>query len=81
MSDDDSEGAVFGLSAMLLRTFAAEYMTALIGQPFEVGGTLLQVEYRPRRRVALARGLLDDGVPPIVPVQEDGDQLETVCLL
>lgn len=35
-----------------LQLFAAEYFTTALGMPFEVGKTLLQVEYRPRKRFA-----------------------------
>lgn len=30
--------------------FLSEYLTTAMGMPFEVGKTLLQIEYRPRRR-------------------------------
>lgn len=33
-----------------LQLFVAEYFTTALGMPFEVGKTLLQVEYRPRKR-------------------------------
>ncbi|ORX38935.1 mitochondrial carrier domain-containing protein [Kockovaella imperatae] len=36
----------------LLQIFAAEYFTTAVGMPFEVGKTLLQIEYRPRQRFA-----------------------------
>ncbi|EIW66968.1 hypothetical protein M231_03933 [Tremella mesenterica] len=35
-----------------LQLFATEYFTTALGMPFEVGKTLLQVEYRPRKRYA-----------------------------
>ena len=35
-----------------LQLFAAEYFTTALGMPFEVGKTLLQVEYRPRKKFA-----------------------------
>lgn len=73
--DDDNEAAL-SFASLFIKNFAAEYLTAMIGQPFEVGGTLLQVEYRPRKRIAQARGLVND-LPPI-NTQEDGDELETV---
>ena len=34
----------------ILQLFAAEYFTTALGIPFEVGKTLLQIEYRPRRK-------------------------------
>lgn len=33
-----------------IQMFAAEYFSTALGMPFEVGKTLLQIEYRPRRR-------------------------------
>ena len=33
-----------------LQLFATEYFTTALGMPFEVGKTLLQIEYRPRKR-------------------------------
>lgn len=33
-----------------IQLFAAEWFTTALGMPFEVGKTLLQVEYRPRKR-------------------------------
>lgn len=42
-----------GFSAYsLLMAFASEYLTTALGQPFEVGKTLLQVEWTPREDVA-----------------------------
>ena len=38
-----------------LQLFAAEYFTTALGMPFEVGKTLLQIEYRPRRRLVPAK--------------------------
>lgn len=35
-----------------LQLFAAEYFSTALGMPFEVGKTLLQIEYRPRRKFA-----------------------------
>ena len=33
-----------------IQLFVAEWFTTALGMPFEVGKTLLQVEYRPRKR-------------------------------
>jgi hypothetical protein len=33
-----------------LQLFTAEFFTTALGMPFEVGKTLLQIEYRPRKR-------------------------------
>jgi fusion and transport protein UGO1 len=35
-----------------LQLFTAEFFTTALGMPFEVGKTLLQIEYRPRKRFA-----------------------------
>lgn len=43
--DDDATGA-YGP----IQLFAAEYFSTALGMPFEVGKTLLQIEYRPRKR-------------------------------
>lgn len=48
---DDEPFTVYGVLAM----FASEYLTTALGMPFEVGKTLLQVEYKPKPGV-------DDGV-------------------
>lgn len=48
---DDEPFTVYGILAM----FASEYLTTALGMPFEVGKTLLQVEYKPKPGV-------DDGV-------------------
>lgn len=46
------DGRSFVESGMIgpIQLFAAEFFTTAIGMPFEVGKTLLQVEYRPRKR-------------------------------
>lgn len=46
MPDDDDASTVYGP----IQLFAAEYFSTALGMPFEVGKTLLQIEYRPRRR-------------------------------
>ena len=46
MPDDDDAPGVYGP----IQLFAAEYFTTALGMPFEVGKTLLQIEYRPRKR-------------------------------
>ena len=43
--DEDTSGA-YGP----IQLFAAEYFSTALGMPFEVGKTLLQIEYRPRKR-------------------------------
>ncbi|KAL7421450.1 hypothetical protein Q5752_004336 [Cryptotrichosporon argae] len=45
---DDAVETVYGP----LQTFATQYFVTALGMPFEVGKTLLQIEYRPRRRFA-----------------------------
>lgn len=45
MPDDDADSSVYGP----IQLFAAEYFSTALGMPFEVGKTLLQIEYRPRR--------------------------------
>ena len=46
MPDDEDVSGVYGP----IQLFAAEYFTTALGMPFEVGKTLLQIEYRPRKR-------------------------------
>ncbi|ORY29136.1 mitochondrial carrier domain-containing protein [Naematelia encephala] len=58
--DDDLASLNTGLYGPL-QLFAAEYFTTAIGMPFEVGKTLLQVEYRPRKRFAPVEDDLPDG--------------------
>jgi len=41
---DDEPFTMYGV----LATFASEYLTTALGMPFEVGKTLLQVEYKPK---------------------------------
>lgn len=48
---DDEPFSLYGLGTM----FASEYLTTALGMPFEVGKTLLQVEYKPKPGV-------DDGI-------------------
>ena len=43
-----------------LQLFAAEYFTTALAMPFEVGKTLLQIEYRPRKRFAPDEDLKED---------------------
>ena len=44
-----------------LQLFAAEYFTTALGMPFEIGKTLLQVEYRPRKQFApIGEGIEED---------------------
>jgi len=44
--DDDDVSGAYGP----IQLFAAEYFSTALGMPFEVGKTLLQIEYRPRKR-------------------------------
>lgn len=50
-----------------IQLFAAEWFTTALGMPFEVGKTLLQVEYRPRKifdtEVALDEKLPEEAEP------------------
>ena len=46
MPDDDDAAGAYGP----IQLFAAEYFSTALGMPFEVGKTLLQIEYRPRKR-------------------------------
>lgn len=41
----------FGLPGPV-QMFASQFLTTAMGMPFEVGKTLLQVEYRPRKKYA-----------------------------
>lgn len=68
MPDEDDVSGVYGP----IQLFAAEYFTTALGMPFEVGKTLLQIEYRPRRRF--------DPTPEAdkVDVPQDDDQVGPV---
>lgn len=46
LPDDDDTSGAYGP----IQLFAAEYFSTALGMPFEVGKTLLQIEYRPRKR-------------------------------
>lgn len=46
MPDEEDVSGMYGP----IQLFAAEYFTTALGMPFEVGKTLLQIEYRPRKR-------------------------------
>ncbi len=50
--------------------FAAEYLTTALGMPFEVGKTLLQVEYKPKEGVFTEEGV---DVIPDEDVTEERD--------
>jgi mitochondrial fusion and transport protein UGO1 len=49
--------------------FAAEYLTTALGMPFEVGKTLLQVEYKPKEGVSADEGV--DTIPEEDPTGRD----------
>jgi hypothetical protein len=49
-TDDDTLGEVSSTLYGPLQLFTAEFFTTALGMPFEVGKTLLQIEYRPRKR-------------------------------
>ncbi|WVR09231.1 hypothetical protein IAU60_006295 [Kwoniella sp. DSM 27419] len=51
---EDDENLALPALGRPLNLFLSEYLTTAMGMPFEVGKTLLQVEYRPRRRFAPA---------------------------
>lgn len=46
LPDDEDASGAYGP----IQLFAAEYFSTALGMPFEVGKTLLQIEYRPRKR-------------------------------
>ena len=58
---DDEPFSMYGLGTL----FASEYLTTALGMPFEVGKTLLQVEYKPKLGV-------DDG-PEVEGVDYEAD--------
>jgi len=65
MDPADEPVSIYAILAM----FASEYLTTALGMPFEVGKTLLQVEYKPKPGV-------DDG-PEVEGVDfeaEGGDE-------
>jgi fusion and transport protein UGO1 len=68
---EDEPFSLYGLGAM----FASEYLTTALGMPFEVGKTLLQVEYKPKPGV-------DDGVElegvdyEVESVDESGEEMD-----
>ncbi|WWC64239.1 uncharacterized protein I303_106848 [Kwoniella dejecticola CBS 10117] len=47
---EDEENLALPMMGRPFNLFLSEYLTTAMGMPFEVGKTLLQVEYRPRRR-------------------------------
>ncbi|OCF34136.1 hypothetical protein I316_04085 [Kwoniella heveanensis BCC8398] len=49
---EDDENLALPALGRPLNLFLGEYLTTAMGMPFEVGKTLLQVEYRPRRKFA-----------------------------
>ncbi|WVQ94782.1 hypothetical protein IAU59_001864 [Kwoniella sp. CBS 9459] len=61
--EDDANLALPALGRPL-NLFLGDYLTTAMGMPFEVGKTLLQVEYRPRKKFA--------------PLEDDQEGLETL---
>jgi fusion and transport protein UGO1 len=59
--DDDDPFSLYGLGSL----FAAEYLTTALGMPFEVGKTLLQLEYKPKE------GIVTEDVANM-PEEDDG---------
>lgn len=51
-SDAEPEAEIASGAYAPIQLFAAEYFTTALAMPFEVGRTLLQIEYRPRRKFA-----------------------------
>ncbi|WWC73307.1 uncharacterized protein I206_107274 [Kwoniella pini CBS 10737] len=47
---EDEENLALPMMGRPFNLFLSEYLTTAMGMPFEVGKTLLQVEYRPRRK-------------------------------
>lgn len=68
-------GGDVGFSAYsLLLAFASEYLTTALGQPFEVGKTLLQVEWTPREDVAPAEEEVFSEDSSSDEVESDGEE-------
>ncbi|KAK8843483.1 hypothetical protein IAR55_007142 [Kwoniella newhampshirensis] len=51
-SIEDDAALALPMMGRPFNLFLSEYLTTAMGMPFEVGKTLLQVEYRPRKRYA-----------------------------
>ncbi|WVO18235.1 hypothetical protein L204_105943 [Cryptococcus depauperatus] len=57
-----------------INLFIGEFLTTAMGMPFEVGKTLLQVEYRPRRQFAMQQQEMLGIADPNVVLEDDMEQ-------
>nr|XP_019047841.1 hypothetical protein I302_04460 [Kwoniella bestiolae CBS 10118]OCF26771.1 hypothetical protein I302_04460 [Kwoniella bestiolae CBS 10118] len=72
---EDDENLAIPMMGRPFNLFLSEYLTTAMGMPFEVGKTLLQVEYRPRRRFATDEVEIVEGVREKEEFELQDDQI------
>ncbi|WRT68851.1 uncharacterized protein IL334_005832 [Kwoniella shivajii] len=73
-SVEDDENMALPMMGRPFNLFLSEYLTTAMGMPFEVGKTLLQVEYRPRKKF-----VQDDEIQSVIEKEQfelQDDQIE-----